>query len=347
MAKRRRKRGPPPFGKKRTDVERPTTKWKPTKRETIAPDHHWPRNVAGSVSISVENDENGEPQVTVTPNSMPDAAAVSLSGRDHGGEEGDHDHQKKIVYDPEAQIGGRSIGSDDPRERVPLADISLMQDLLLVRNRKPVLREQNLERGSDDFLIRQQPRRMRMTGMELTPERLVKYLEALEEFGLQQEACRKSGIAIQAIRDFRKESSEFQSLVDDAMDRFREKIEAEAYRRGVIGWDEPIIGGRNKDRVVATKRMFDSRLLEIMLKRHRPEFRERVEADVKVTGGVLLVPAPAASQADWARQHGGERLDARDARDQMPPGQERVLVDGEARVVEVEGPRPAETGGST
>jgi hypothetical protein len=43
-------------------------------------------------------------------------------------------------------------------------------------------------------------------------------------------------------------------------------------------------------------------MLELLLKRYSPEFREKFSVDANMTGGVLVVGQPAPSTADWAKE---------------------------------------------
>jgi hypothetical protein len=88
----------------------------------------------------------------------------------------------------------------------------------------------------------------------------------------------------------------FAELWEEAVEISMDALEMEARNRA-LGWDEPII---NKDgEVVGHRRVFSDKMMEILLKAHRPEkFREKFEHDHKVGGGVIVMPAPM-SEADW------------------------------------------------
>lgn len=108
------------------------------------------------------------------------------------------------------------------------------------------------------------------------------YLEELASCGVMIQAADKAGVSTQTVRDHRKLDTDFDELVDVALQRYRQMLHGEAHRRAVDGVDEPVIGGRNKDEVVCYVRRYSDRLLELMLKRHDPEFR--VEQKVTVSG---------------------------------------------------------------
>lgn len=57
-----------------------------------------------------------------------------------------------------------------------------------------------------------------------------------------------------------------------ALDRHREAIYAAAHSRATVGYLVPVIGGKNKDEIVAYERRYSDTLLALLLKRHFPEF---------------------------------------------------------------------------
>lgn len=186
--------------------------------------------------------------------------------------------------------------------REPLCSLGDLQDMLLV-----LVRNKSAAGTGDTHTIRQRPRVERLPPDPPTPEKISIFLQALEECGTFHESCRRARITYEPLRRLRKLIPELEDLVQQALERYREKLEMEAYRRGVSGWKEPVFGGKDRDRIVGYIDRYDSRMLELMLKRHFPEYRERFEGEIKVTGGVLVVPAPALSTEDWAKLHGGEQ----------------------------------------
>ena len=89
-----------------------------------------------------------------------------------------------------------------------------------------------------------------------------------------------------------KSDPDFSQAYHSALACFRESLEAEAYRRGAPGWQEPVFQGGEQ---VGAITRYSDRLLELLLKRHMPEFRERVSVERKTSSGVLMVPAIEAS----------------------------------------------------
>lgn len=167
-------------------------------------------------------------------------------------------------------------------------------------------------------------RKARLEAHELTAKHVEMYLETLRTTGRKYDSCAAAGMSYTWLKKLRQDP-EFVGWEEEAMEAYRDAICKEAHRRAVDGWDEPIIGGKDKDVVVTTVRRYSDRLLELLLKRHIPEFREKWEGEVKVTGGVLVAPAAPASPEEWAKRWGGERLPSSPDRDVIdaPPTQSR------------------------
>lgn len=109
------------------------------------------------------------------------------------------------------------------------------------------------------------------------------FLAVLEERGTAQAAADAAGVSRQTCYDHANPHSprfdrEFAEAWAVSHARFVAQLYEAALRRATDGWLEPIIGGKNRDKVVALKPVFDARLLELMLKRHDPTFRNKVEA---------------------------------------------------------------------
>ena len=112
------------------------------------------------------------------------------------------------------------------------------------------------------------------------------YLEVLAATGVLIAAADAIGISRQAALQARAADPALEEAVQSALDQYRRVLHDEAHRRAVLGWDEPVFGGQFKDMVVGYVRKYDPRLLELMLKRHDPEFRVDKDRSVTVTGAV-------------------------------------------------------------
>ena len=92
------------------------------------------------------------------------------------------------------------------------------------------------------------------------------------------EAAVSANIARTTAYAWRETDPEFASAWDDAIEAAADALEGEAWRRAVTGTERPIIW---KGEVTGTVREYSDRLLECLLRAHRPEkFRERYQVQV-------------------------------------------------------------------
>jgi hypothetical protein len=131
--------------------------------------------------------------------------------------------------------------------------------------------------------------RQRPPSQPLTSERRERFLAALSECGNIGQAAREAspgsvGDASATFRDARRKDPDgFGAAVEDALEAYRDKIRAEAHRRGVVGI--PVDVRDPNGVVIGTKLIASDRvLLELMrgrLSEHQPV--KRVEAIVQQT----------------------------------------------------------------
>jgi hypothetical protein len=150
-------------------------------------------------------------------------------------------------------------------------------------------------------------RRAAMRVEHITVAHIEKFLDNLRKCGLWYESAEACGLAYSTILRLRKQDDEFKEWCDEAMQSYRESLERECHRRAVEGWDEPVFSQRLGTQI-GVIRKHDPRLLELMLKRHIPEYREKFEGEIKVTGGVLVAPISPTSAADFEKMFGGEKI---------------------------------------
>lgn len=106
------------------------------------------------------------------------------------------------------------------------------------------------------------------------------FIETLRESCNVSEAARAAGIARRTAYDWRDGDVEFASAWDDAEQDAADKLEREAWRRAVEGTDKPI---SFQGVVTASYKEYSDKMLEILLKAHRPEkFVERSKLQVDV-----------------------------------------------------------------
>jgi hypothetical protein len=158
-----------------------------------------------------------------------------------------------------------------------------------------------------------------INGTKMTPENKRLYCQRLAETGMRTVACGFIGVRQNTVMNHIAADPDFAQAVEDAMACFRDKLEAEAIRRAYGGHEKLVLfkgelivdprkpmddeGNPN----YLTEKVFSDRLMELVLKRHIPEYRERSTIDANISGGVLVIPSTAASPASWEEEHFGER----------------------------------------
>ncbi len=120
---------------------------------------------------------------------------------------------------------------------------------------------------------------------EHTAAQQAAFLTALAETGVITYACQAAEVGRTTQWEWRQASAEFRARFDEAMEEARDKIELEAHRRAVDGWEEPVFGltqevvecGDGKRKVVSITaevgrvRKYSDRLLERLLEGNKPE----------------------------------------------------------------------------
>ena len=112
---------------------------------------------------------------------------------------------------------------------------------------------------------------------EITHRKKRAYLEALSTTPSMDDAARLAGVSRKTGYNYRAdlEDKPFQAALDVALRMGVQRAEAEGWRRGVIGWEEPVYQG---GRLVGTKLVKSDTMLIFMLKGAAPEkYRERFE----------------------------------------------------------------------
>lgn len=136
------------------------------------------------------------------------------------------------------------------------------------------------------------------------------FLDMLSECGNKMVSARSAGVCPSTVAAHIKADPEFAQRVQNSLGVFCGKLEAEVYRRAVVGYEEPV--RNNKGEIVGTVRRFSDRLLELYVKRHMSEYREKLSADVNVTGGVLVVGGNMLKTKDWEEKYAKQEQEAID-----------------------------------
>ncbi len=107
------------------------------------------------------------------------------------------------------------------------------------------------------------------------------------------------------MRKLRLHDKVFAEAFYTARRRHGEKWERACETRGIVGWEEPVF---HEGKVVGHKRKYSDRCLEMGLKRFAPEYREKMQVDATISGGVLVVGSKM-SEDEWRKKYGGEKAE--------------------------------------
>lgn len=67
------------------------------------------------------------------------------------------------------------------------------------------------------------------------------FLDALKRTGIVSRACEAAGVGYGTVSNLRKTDADFAAAFDDAMEQAVDTAEAEAWRRAVQGYEEPVV----------------------------------------------------------------------------------------------------------
>lgn len=134
---------------------------------------------------------------------------------------------------------------------------------------------------------------------KVTADSLMAFLEAYMECGHKARSAVAAGLSYSSILKAEHDDPDFAEEVEQAKALFIGKIRKQVMKVALEGWKKPIFDAKGNH--VGDEWKFSERMLEILC-RMDPELRDKVEVDQKVSGGVLVVQAPALSMDDWKKQ---------------------------------------------
>ena len=109
----------------------------------------------------------------------------------------------------------------------------------------------------------------------LTDANKLRFLEAFSECGVIHHACVATGIGVSTVWDWRDSDPAFNERMRVAGTKSIDVLETELFRRGVMGWDEPVYQGGE---LVGTVRKHSDACLIFALKGNAPaKYRERYD----------------------------------------------------------------------
>ena len=101
------------------------------------------------------------------------------------------------------------------------------------------------------------------------------FLAALSECGILSQASELAGIDRVSVWRRRQDDAEFAAACDRAIEMAADKLEAEARRRAIDGWEEPVYQG---GQLIGSKTVYSDSLLALLLKgRRKSVFADRTE----------------------------------------------------------------------
>ena len=129
------------------------------------------------------------------------------------------------------------------------------------------------------------------------------FLDEYVKSGLLYAAAEAVGVSGFTVLEAVKEDEGFAAAYHQAKELCTDTtLVHEARRRALQGISKPIVGGKNKDEIVAYEQVYSDRLHELLLKAYRrEEFGDQLKSQVSVTGGVLALSAQPMASTDWER----------------------------------------------
>ena len=135
-------------------------------------------------------------------------------------------------------------------------------------------------------------------------------LDMFAKTGRVTDAAMVAGVSTSTVRSHLERDPEFAQAWEIARQEYADYVTSLIEERAFKGVEEPIIGGKFRDQVVAHKRVFSDSLAMMHAKRYVEEYREKQQLDVSVAGGVLAVASPMPNSPkglkEWKSLYAGE-----------------------------------------
>jgi hypothetical protein len=130
-----------------------------------------------------------------------------------------------------------------------------------------------------------------MKKLKLTIERQERFLKALADTGIVSVAVEIAGTSRTRVYELRKRNPGFAAAWEDAEERAADALEAEAWRRAVVGVQEPLVSSgkvvRDDDGQPLAIRRYSDALMLALLKARRPEkFKDRAVVEHDIADGL-------------------------------------------------------------
>ena len=120
----------------------------------------------------------------------------------------------------------------------------------------------------------------------VTPEKVAHFLALLSECGNVTRSAEESGCHRVQLYRMKREDEEFSAAWEEAAEIGAKRLEDEARRRAVEGWQEPVW---YQGEQTGTVTKFSDTLLICLLKAHHPEkYADRSKTDTTVNGNLSV-----------------------------------------------------------
>lgn len=118
------------------------------------------------------------------------------------------------------------------------------------------------------------------------------FLNVLGKTGRRQQAADAAGVTLGTVNRHREDDPEFEEAYQRALGKWADTVHILALKL-MNGVKKPIIGGKDKDQIIAHEVVHATNLLAMEMKRTNPEYKERAELDINSNGKheVLVTPA--------------------------------------------------------
>lgn len=143
--------------------------------------------------------------------------------------------------------------------------------------------------------------------VEFTVERKMMFLELYRKTGLLSRSAELTGVTTNAVREHRSFDPVFDEMVEDAHQCWIDEVLVQnAIKRATVGTQKPIVGGKDRDQIVAYETQYSDALHLALLKSKRPEFKDKGNATEteQRNGGVLIVTNSPVHIDHWETLYG-------------------------------------------
>jgi hypothetical protein len=128
------------------------------------------------------------------------------------------------------------------------------------------------------------------------------YLNVLRKTGLRHRSAQAAGVTMQTVNNHLASDEHFKIARDEALAEYADIIQQHAFKISVKGVKKPLLGGKDKDEIVAYEEVYATNILAMEMKRTNPDYKDRQEIDLNHTGGSVLVAPADMTPAEWIKQ---------------------------------------------